>query len=55
METKKRIKIIAEVSEETSKILDDVSNKSGIKKRKIVEDGIKLQCKKLTEVLGLEE
>lgn len=52
MENKKKTKMTFDISEDTKKMLDDISSKTGIVKGFIVEEGIKTQCKKLNEIYG---
>ena len=54
METKRKIKMTFDISEETKKMLDEISSKTGIVKGFIVEEGIKVQCKKINELYGFE-
>ena len=54
MENKKKIKMTFDISEETKKMLDEISSKTGIVKGFIIEEGIKVQCKKINELYGFE-
>jgi hypothetical protein len=40
-------KVIANVSTETKSLLDQTSEKTGVKKGKIIENGIMLECERL--------
>ena len=55
MENKRKLKMTFDISEETKKMLDEISNKTGIVKGFIIEEGIKVQCKKLNELYGFEK
>lgn len=54
MENNKKIKMTFDITEETKKILDEISSKTGIVKGFIIEEGIKIKCKEINELYGFE-
>lgn len=54
MENNKKIKMTFDITEESKKMLDEISSKTGIVKGFIIEEGIKLKCKEINELYGFE-
>lgn len=54
MENKKKTKMTFDISEDTKKMLDEISSKTGIVKGFIIEEGIKIKCKEINELYGFE-
>ncbi|MFT9077317.1 hypothetical protein [Ethanoligenens sp.] len=46
------VKVIANVSKETKALLDHANHLTGLKKGRIIENGIKLECDRLEELLN---
>lgn len=55
MENEKKARVVADVPVSTKEMLDTISRKTGVKKGFIIEEGIKNQCEKLIEALGLDK
>lgn len=55
MENEKKVRVVADVSASTKEMLDDISKRTGVKMTFIIEEGIKYQCAKLIDALGLDK